>query len=134
MVSLTQERWRAVWTPRTSLFRSSLMSLIVHVRTGEAAGELSEGERNGAPSADLRHTCASLLIAQGANVKAIQTQLGHSSAQVTLDRYGHLMPDEMDRLAASLDATRASAIANHPRPIRDLDPDDPDAVGHATGF
>ncbi|MFZ3062687.1 MAG: tyrosine-type recombinase/integrase [Actinomycetota bacterium] len=41
---------------------------------------------------DLRHTYASLLIAQGENLKFIQQQLGHSSAQVTLDRYGHLMP------------------------------------------
>ncbi len=41
---------------------------------------------------DLRHTYASLLIAQSENLKFIQQQLGHSSAQVTLDRYGHLMP------------------------------------------
>jgi len=41
---------------------------------------------------DLRHTYASLLIAQGENLKFIQQQLGHSSAQMTLDRYGHLMP------------------------------------------
>src|SRR3990170_5766878 len=41
---------------------------------------------------DLRHTYAPILIAQGENLKFIQQQLGHSSAQVTLDRYGHLMP------------------------------------------
>ncbi len=35
----------------------------------------------------LSHTCASLLIATGANPKAGQTQVGHSSIQVTLDRY-----------------------------------------------
>ncbi len=29
--------------------------------------------------------------------------LGHASATLTLDRYGHLFPDEMDALAASLD-------------------------------
>lgn len=38
----------------------------------------------------LRHTCASLLIAQGAHPKYIQTQLGHASISRTLDRYGHL--------------------------------------------
>jgi hypothetical protein len=53
---------------------------------------------------DLRHTCAALLIAQGAHPKAIQAQLGHSSIQVTLDRYGHLFPDDMDGLATQLDA------------------------------
>jgi integrase len=41
---------------------------------------------------DLRHTCAALLIAQGAHPKAIQVHLGHSSIQVTMDRYGHLFP------------------------------------------
>lgn len=41
---------------------------------------------------DLRHTYTSLLIAQGENVKFIQSQLGHASIQTTLDRYGHLLP------------------------------------------
>jgi integrase len=40
---------------------------------------------------DLRHTFASLLIAQGAHPKLISEQLGHASVQITLDRYGHLM-------------------------------------------
>jgi integrase len=52
---------------------------------------------------DLRHTCASLLIAQGAHPKAIQQHLGHSSISVTMDRYGHLFPDDQERLAAALD-------------------------------
>ena len=57
---------------------------------------------------DLRHTCAALLVAQGAHPKAIQAHLGHSSIQVTLDLYGHLFPDEMDRLAERLDAANAA--------------------------
>ena len=40
---------------------------------------------------DLRHTFASMLIEQGENIKYIQDQLGHSSATLTLDIYGHLM-------------------------------------------
>ncbi len=40
---------------------------------------------------DLRHTYASLKIEQGANIKYIQTQLGHSSPTVTLNVYAHLM-------------------------------------------
>lgn len=40
----------------------------------------------------LRHTFASLLIAQGENIKFIQSQLGHASIQMTIDRYGHLLP------------------------------------------
>ncbi|MDD3012386.1 MAG: tyrosine-type recombinase/integrase [Candidatus Gastranaerophilales bacterium] len=42
---------------------------------------------------DLRHTFASALIAQNVPIKYIQAQMGHSSIQVTLDRYGHLMPE-----------------------------------------
>lgn len=52
---------------------------------------------------DLRHTCASLLIAQAAHPKAIQQHLGHSSISVTLDRYGHLFPDQQDQVADALD-------------------------------
>jgi integrase len=52
---------------------------------------------------DLRHTHASLLIAQGAHPKYIQVQLGHASIQTTLDRYGHLMPDVHEAEARKLD-------------------------------
>jgi len=52
---------------------------------------------------DLRHTCASLMIMQGAHPKEIQQQLGHSSISVTLDRYGHLFPDRQDKVADALD-------------------------------
>ena len=64
---------------------------------------------------DLRHTCASLLIAQGASVKAIQAQLGHASATVTLDRYGHLFPDELQQLADRLQDAHAEAMADPAR-------------------
>ncbi|MGH2765574.1 MAG: tyrosine-type recombinase/integrase, partial [Actinomycetota bacterium] len=73
---------------------------------------------------DLRHTCAALLIAQGAHPKAIQAQLGHSSIQVTLDLYGHLFPDDMDRLARQLDAAHdavSGQIAASVRPAGGAD-------------
>ncbi|MGH3344632.1 MAG: tyrosine-type recombinase/integrase [Carbonactinosporaceae bacterium] len=47
----------------------------------------------------LRHTAASLLIQAGTSPKALQIILGHSSITMTLDLYGHLYPDEMDRWA-----------------------------------
>ena len=46
---------------------------------------------------DLRHTCASLAIAAGADVKVLQRMLGHASAALTLDRYGHLLPGQAER-------------------------------------
>ena len=45
---------------------------------------------------DLRHTYASLLISKNVPIKYIQSQLGHSSIQVTMDRYGHLMQEVHD--------------------------------------
>ncbi len=64
---------------------------------------------------DLRHTCASLLIAQGAHPKAVQVHLGHSSISVTMDRYGHLFPSDMEALASALDAARSRALADQMR-------------------
>jgi integrase len=40
---------------------------------------------------ELRQTAASLTIQAGANIKALQNMLGHESAGLTLDRYGHLL-------------------------------------------
>jgi integrase len=54
---------------------------------------------------DLRHTFCSLLIAQGANPKYIQGQLGHSSIMMTMDRYGHLMPETNEKETELLDET-----------------------------
>jgi integrase len=59
---------------------------------------------------ELRHTAASLAIASGASVKAVQSMLGHASAQMTLDRYGHLFGDELDAVADRLDAARADQV------------------------
>jgi len=61
---------------------------------------------------DLRHSAASLMIATGGSIKAVQRQLGHASASMTLDRYGHLYPDDLDALAVALDATRATVSPN----------------------
>jgi integrase len=54
---------------------------------------------------DLRHTYASLLLAQGENVKYIQTQMGHSSPTVTLNVYAHLMKGENQEAACRLENT-----------------------------
>jgi integrase len=53
---------------------------------------------------DLRHTCASLAISAGANVKVVQKLLGHKTAVLTLDRYGHLFPDDLDAVAHAFDS------------------------------
>jgi len=55
---------------------------------------------------DLRHTFGSLLIQSGAPIVYVKEQMGHSSIQVTVDTYGHLIPganvsfvDRLDSIA-----------------------------------
>lgn len=48
---------------------------------------------------DLRDTAASLMIASGASIKAVQRALGHASAAMTLDTYGGLFEDDLEDLA-----------------------------------
>lgn len=52
---------------------------------------------------ELRHTFASIAIASGANVKALQQALGHHSAAFTLDQYGHLFPDDLGSFITVMD-------------------------------
>lgn len=52
---------------------------------------------------DLRHTAASLSIASGAHVKAVQRMLGHKSASMTLDTYADLFDSDLDDIADKLD-------------------------------
>ena len=51
---------------------------------------------------ELRHTAASIAVASGANVNAVQRMLGHSSAQMTLDVYAGLFDTDLDTLADNL--------------------------------
>jgi integrase len=51
----------------------------------------------------LRHAAASLFIEQGFQPKRVQAIMGHSSIQLTFDRYGHLFPSpEADKEAMAL--------------------------------
>lgn len=61
-------------------------------------------EQPGLKPHELRHTCASLAISAGANIKVVQRLLGHKTAALTLDRYGHLYGDDLDAVADAFDA------------------------------
>lgn len=66
----------------------------------------------------LRHTCASLAIAAGADVKVIQLMLGHKDASVTLNTYGHLFPDRLDEVTGVMSAQRMTALSKgHHAPV-----------------
>jgi integrase len=63
---------------------------------------------------ELRHTAASLMIASRANVKTVQSQLGHKTATMTLDQYGHLFPDDLDDVADKMDDLVSGCAQNVP--------------------
>ena len=48
---------------------------------------------------DLRHACASLLLAQGVSPRVVMEMLGHSQISLTLNTYSHVIP-ELGRAAA----------------------------------
>jgi integrase len=48
---------------------------------------------------DLRHTCATLMLAVGANPKVAQETLGHANVTITLDTYSHLLPNMQEEVA-----------------------------------
>lgn len=53
---------------------------------------------------DLRHSAASLLLAQGVELVEISKLLGHSELRVTADIYGHLQKQTATKAAAMMDA------------------------------
>lgn len=57
---------------------------------------------------DLRHSAASLLLAQGVPMRAVMELLGHSSMSTTADIYSHVMPAMMRDVADKMDAILGS--------------------------
>jgi integrase len=85
---------------------------------------------------DLRHTFGSLLIQAGASIVYVKDQMGHSSIQVTVDIYGHLIPGAnvsyVDRLDARLTETpqkSANRTQTLDHKIEEIPPEVIDLIG-----
>ena len=63
---------------------------------------------------DARHTHASLMLKQGVHPKVVQERLGHSSIQITLDTYSHVVPGIQQMAAARLDDIFKVSPKNEP--------------------
>lgn len=60
---------------------------------------------------ELRHTGASLLLAEGLSIVAVAQRMGHTSPTMILRVYGHALPDDQGRLTAAFGAIYAAAPA-----------------------
>jgi integrase len=61
---------------------------------------------------DLRHGCATFLLAQGVPARAVMDILGHSSIKTTMDLYAHVMPHLLDDAAAKMNALLTAAASD----------------------
>ena len=52
---------------------------------------------------DLRHTHATILLANGTHAKVVSERLGHASSAFTMDVYSHVLPDMQREAADQLD-------------------------------
>src|SRR6516165_10543500 len=71
---------------------------------------------------DLRHYFASLLIADGVDVKTVQARLRHASAKTILDTYGHIWPDRDESTRAAIDAVLTAYRTEQGRNSATADP------------
>ena len=53
---------------------------------------------------ELRHSCASLLLAQGVPLEVVSRVLGHSSIRITADVYGHILEPQRQQAADAMSA------------------------------
>jgi integrase len=61
---------------------------------------------------DLRHSCASLLLASGVSLKQIQDWLGHSSFKITADTYAHLEYESKIAAANAMTWVNATSLGS----------------------
>lgn len=61
---------------------------------------------------DLRHSCASFLLAKGWSMKAISDWLGHSQIGTTMNIYAHIDMDQKRNLAKTIDNTFANMLTD----------------------
>ncbi|MCW2092432.1 UNVERIFIED_ORG: integrase [Rhodococcus erythropolis] len=107
---------------RVSLYRPRIFALAVArcrgVALRERAKQKARDEEVTYPEFptitphDLRHTAVSMAISAGANVKAVQTMVGHASASMTLNTYADLFPDDLEAVAEALNKAALESVPN----------------------
>jgi integrase len=83
----------------------SFRSLLIRARVGVVRVE-KDGETRwvtGVRLHDLRHSCASFLLAQGASPRVVMEILGHSGIAVTMNTYAHVLPTLLGDAVAGME-------------------------------
>ncbi|MEN3332070.1 MAG: integrase [Blastocatellia bacterium] len=62
---------------------------------------------------DLRHSCATLLLAAGEHPKVVSERLGHASITLTLDTYSHVLPSMQKAASEKLESLLVANLTHH---------------------
>lgn len=93
----------ALWTDHDLVF-PGLFGCPLHDRTvrREFARLCAVAEVPSIRVHDLRHTCATLLLLAGINVKVVSERLGHASVAITMQTYAHVLPGMQEEAAVAI--------------------------------
>lgn len=103
------DRWSAGKRPHDWLFGTATGTALNEGNWKRQIGWRAAKEKIGRPSLrvhDLRHTAASIWLGKGADPKVVQRVLGHASATMTMDLYGHLIDTNLWAAAERIDVAR----------------------------
>lgn len=133
--------WRGIWTRRLNVAGKSVIAVLVAVvvavggylsysaKADDGLKPITPDEyadavlrRLPAPTPDmrlhdLRHSCASLLVAEGVNLKVVQDILGHSQISVTADTYAHVARPSRQDAASRIDSALGWSIPPSSIPV-----------------
>jgi hypothetical protein len=94
------KRWNNEWG---LIFTSTIGTPLDPEQFGKTVPKICESAGLGHWSIhELRHSCASLLIAMEVPLEVVSEQMGHASIRVTKDVYGHLMPKARAKAAEAM--------------------------------
>src|SRR5215470_14145673 len=112
------DRWSAGKEPQAWLFAAPGGGPLRESNWKRSVGWRDARVAAGVPDVrvhDLRHTAASLWLAAGADPKVVQRVLGHATAAMTMDLYGHLVDASLWQAARLIGGTTgASELAEEP--------------------
>ena len=94
------KRWKNEWG---LIFTSTIGTPLDPEQFGKTVQKICESAGLGHWSIQqLRHSCASLMIAMEVPLEVVSEQMGHASIRVTKDVYGHLMPKARAKAAEAM--------------------------------